>query len=731
MRLERLTHWCYKHRWTVLVTWIVALLAFSVIGKAAGGALDKSFSGQNTESQRAYDLLKSRFPAQSGDTFDVVVHSTSGVRSPAVQAQTQKLLQDLSHTQHVTGVRSFTDPAAAQQVSKDGTIGYATVQLDVRTDKVSKTLSQHWADTAKAASGHGVQYELGGWPIEQGQQGSGSTPTELIGVLAAIVILLIAFGSLLATGLPILTALSGIGIGLAIVELLAHVMKVPVFAPQVASMIGIGVGIDYALFILTRYRQGLAKGKDPEGAVLEAANTAGRAVLFAGTIVVISLLGMFLMRFSFLNGLALGASAAVAMVMLASITLLPATLGFAGRNIDKFSIPFLHRKEGDHRQTMAWRWSREIQRYPWAAALVSVAVLIVLALPLFSMHLGNADAGNDLPSQTTRKAYDLLAKGFGPGYNGPLVVAVDLSAPGSQRVLVPLHDDLAKVPGVVFVTPPQMNPKGDAAIVNVIPATSPQSVTTEKLVHHLRDDVIPVAVKGTGAKVDVGGATAIGIDVSNTIGRRLPYFIAAVIALSFVLLMCVFRSVVVAFKAAIMNLLSIGAAYGLVVAVFQWGWAKSLFGVEKGPVESWVPMMLFAVLFGLSMDYEVFLISRIREEWLRTGNNAESVADGLAATARVITAAAAIMIAVFLSFVLQDLRVLKMVGFGLAAAVFIDATIVRMVLVPATMELLGNANWWLPRWLDRALPRVNVEGEHAAEVEAAVRAEDREELPVG
>ncbi len=711
MGLERLTHWCYRRRWAVLVTWIVALVAMSVIGQAAKGAYDKSFSGQNTESQRAYDLLKERFPTQSGDTFDVVIHAPGGVRTPAVQQQTAQLLQQLQATRHVTSARSpfAPDVTAARQVSQDGTIAYATVQLDVRTDKVTKSEASHWIDQAKAASRDGVQFELGGWPVEQGVQNNGGGATELVGILAAIVILLIAFGSLLAMGLPILTALSGIGIGLAIVELLAHVMKVPEFAPQVASMIGIGVGIDYALFIVTRYRQALAAGRDPQASVLEAATTAGRAVLFAGTTVVISLLGMFLMRFSFLNGLALGASAAVAMVMLASITLLPAVLGFAGTNIDKFSIPFLHRKEDDHRTTLAWRWSREVQRYPWPTALVSLAVLVVLALPLFSIHLGSADAGNDLPSTTTRKAYDLLAKGFGPGHNGPLVLAADLSKPGSVKVLGPLEQQLRTVPGIAAVAPPQVNPQGNAAIVSVIPTTSPQDVKTEKLVHHLRDDVIPGVVKGTGATVDVGGTTAVVIDMSATIGARLPWFIGAVIALSFLLLMCVFRSVVVALKAAVMNVLSIGAAYGLVVAVFQWGWAKSLFGIEKGPIEAWVPMMLFAILFGLSMDYEVFLISRIREEWLRTGDNAQSVVDGLAMTARVITAAAAIMIAVFLSFVLGDLRVLKMVGFGLAAAVFIDATIVRMVLVPATMELLGNANWWLPRWLDRLLPRVAVE----------------------
>ena len=711
MRLERLTRWCYRHRRAVLVTWIVALVAMSVIGQSAKGAFDRSFSGQNTESQRAYDLLKTRFPSQSGDTFDVVVRADAGVRDPAVQARFDSLMQQLRTTKHVTGTQSpfGTDPATARQISADGKVAYGAVQLDVRTDKVTKSAASHWIDQAKAASGNGATFELGGWPIEMGvQQNPGGT--ELIGVAAAVVILLIAFGSLLAMGLPLLTALTGIGIGLAIVELLAHVMKVPEFAPQLASMIGIGVGIDYALFIVTRYRQALARGKDPEAAVIESATTAGRAVLFAGTTVVISLLGMFLMRFTFLNGLALGASAAVAMVMLASITLLPAVLGFAGRNIDKFSIPFLHRKEGDHRRTIAFRWSREIQRYPWQAALASFVLLIALALPLLSIHLGNADAGNDLANTTTRKAYDALATGFGPGHNGPLVLAADVSAPGSQQVLGPLGHQLAGVPGVVAVSQPRMNDRQNAAIITVIPSTSPQDVKTEKLVNHLRHDVIPSVVRGTGARVDVGGTTAIGIDMAGTIGRRLPYFIGAVIALSFLLLMCVFRSVVVAVKAAIMNLLSIGAAYGLVVAVFQWGWGKSFFGVEKGPVEAWVPTMLFAVLFGLSMDYEVFLISRIREEWLKSGDNAASVADGLATTARVITAAAAIMIAVFLSFVLADLRVLKMVGFGLAAAVFIDATIVRMVLVPATMELLGNANWWLPRWLDRVLPRVNVEG---------------------
>jgi RND superfamily putative drug exporter len=410
-------------------------------------------------------------------------------------------------------------------------------------------------------------------------------------------------------------------------------------------------------------------------------------------------------------GLALGAVATVAFVVLGSVTLLPALLGFCGRAIDRLRVPGLHRRGSSGRRTLSWRWSRVVQRHPWAAAFVSLIVLVTIALPLFSMHLAFTDDGNAPATLTTRKAYDLLAQGFGPGSNGPLVLAVQ--TPSSDGAAVArLGQAIEQSPGVAFVQPARSSPRGDTAVLVVIPKTSPQDSRTQDLVHNLRQSVIPSAVRGTDLAVLVGGFTAVGVDSSTDLSHRLPWVIGLVVGLSFVLLMMVFRSIAVPVKAAIMNLLSIGAAYGVVVAVFQWGWLGGVIGIGKtGPVDPWVPLFLFTILFGLSMDYEVFLLSRIREEFLRTGDNATAVADGLAATARVITAAAAIMVCVFGSFIINDpIRVLKLFGLGLATAVLVDATLVRMVLVPATMELLGGANWWLPRWLDRLLPTVDVEG---------------------
>ncbi|MFN2590736.1 MAG: MMPL family transporter, partial [Actinomycetota bacterium] len=521
------------------------------------------------------------------------------------------------------------------------------------------------------------------------------------------------FGSVLAMGLPILTALFGIGIGLSLVLLFANFLSVPNFTPQMASMIGIGVGIDYALFIVTRYRQGLEGGLDPERAVLTAMATAGRAVVFAGVVVVISFLGILLMGFDFVEGLAVGGAATVFVTMVASITLLPAVLGFVGRNIDKLHIPRLRRTERTGRTSGWYRWSRLIQRRPLATGLAGLAVLVALTIPLFSLQLGVADAGNNPESFSSRRAYDLLSEGFGPGFNGRMILAAEINSPADFETLATLAGQLRRTPGVAAVSPPISSPEGNAAVLQLFPTTAPQDVATTELVHRLRDDVIPRATRGTDLHVLVGGLTAIFADFSDQAGERLPTLIAVVIGLSFLLLMAVFRSVVVPLKAAIMNLLSIGASYGVLVAVFQWGWLKDLIGIGRpGPIEAWVPMMLFTILFGLSMDYEIFLLSRIREDFLRTRDNATSAANGVAATGRVITAAAAIMVAVFLSFVLGfDIRQIKLFGLGLAVAVFVDATLVRMVLVPATMELLGNANWWFPRWLSRWVPRIGIEHE--------------------
>jgi len=512
-------------------------------------------------------------------------------------------------------------------------------------------------------------------------------------------------------GLPILTALFGIGIGLSLVLFFANFISVPNFTPQIASMIGIGVGIDYALFIVTRYRQGLHDGRDPQDATTLAMATAGRAVVFAGTIVVISLLGLLLMGFDFVQGIAIGSAAAVFVTMLASITLLPAILGFVGRNIDRFHIPIFGGRTPVPGQGFWFRWSRLIQRRPIATGAVGLVAVGLLIVPLFSMRLGAADAGNDPPSLTTRRAYDLLSEGFGPGFNGPLLLAARIPGPQGVEALSRLAETLKNTPGIAAVSPPIPNPHGDTAILTVYPTTSPQDAATSDLVHRLRDQVIPNTMGSTGIHVLVGGITAVFVDFAAKIAQRLPILIGVVILLSFVLLMMVFRSILVPVKAAIMNLLSIGAAYGVIVAVFQWGWGASIFGIgQTGPIESWIPMMMFTILFGLSMDYEIFLLSRIREEYLRTRDNGLAVANGVASTGRVITAAAAVMIAVFMSFVVGfDLRQIKEIGLGLAVAILIDATLIRMIVVPATMEVLGDLNWWFPKPLERWVPRLGVE----------------------
>jgi RND superfamily putative drug exporter len=712
MMLERLARWSYAHRWRMLILWIVALVGIGFLGAKAGGDYSNNFSLPGAESQRAFDLLKARFPQVSGDTADIVFKASQGVNDPQVKAGMEGYLAQAAKLPKVASVTDPYTAEGARNISADGKIAFAEVQFTVQAADVTKAEVDRLEELGRAAAGPGVDIEFGGQVIAESQfEPPGGA--ELVGIIAAILILLITFGSLLAMGLPVMTALFGIGIGLSLLLLSANFLNVPNFTPQVASMIGIGVGIDYALFIVTRYRQGLHDGLDPEGAVVLAMTTSGRAVIFAGTIVVISLLGILLMGFSFVQGIAVGGAAAVFVTMLAAITLLPAVLGFVGRNIDKLHIPRLRRVEHAEDRGFWYRWSRLIQRRPLTAGLAGLIAVVVLALPLFSMRLGAADAGNDPSSLTTRRAYDLLTEGFGPGFNGPLLLVAELPGPGAAQALQGLTSLVQSTPDVAFVAPPFQNPAGNTAIITVYPKTSPQDAATSDLVHRLRDQVVPQATRGTGMNVFVGGITAIFVDFAAKIGSRLPILIGVVILLSFLLLMAVFRSILVPVKAAVMNLLSIGAAYGVMVAVFQFGWGNRIIGVDKtGPIEAWIPMMMFTILFGLSMDYEIFLLSRVREEYLRTRVNATSVADGVALTGRVITAAAAIMIAVFLSFVLGfDIRQIKEIGLGLAVAVLIDATLIRMVLVPSTMELLGDANWWFPQWLNRVVPRIAVERE--------------------
>jgi RND superfamily putative drug exporter len=691
--LGSLARTCYRHRRIVLVLWIIGFIGAIV----AGGALKGDYSTQGrlpgTDTQSAYDLLKKDFPQRHGDEGQIVFADVTKDRGA--------IDEYLAQVKDVKGVIDV-EPLRISEGGKIAVAGITTANNSgshpTQTATAIKDLA---ADTIEK---QGVEVEFAGnWFGENTMPAS-----EIVGVLAAIIVLLIAFGSLIAMGLPILTALIGIGISLAGVGVLANVFTTPDFAPQVAAMIGLGVGIDYALFIVTRYREALHRTNNPEAAVLEAMTTSGRAVVFAGFTVMVSVLGMLLMGLNFLHGLAVGTSLAVVIAVLAAITLLPALLGFVGFTIDKFKVG---RRKPKESQGMWHRWARFVQRRPAPIAIIGFVVLIVIALPMLSLRLGSADASNDKAGSTTYNAYHLIADGFGAGANGPVLIVADTSKQGSADALPALIDDLRKVPGVAAVTPPQPNDAGTAALATLFPAAGPQSERTEALVHNLRDNVVPRATNGTGLSVFLGGQTAGAIDFSDTIGSRLPIFIGAVLVLSFLLLMLVFRSVLVPLKAVLMNLLSIGAAYGVIVAAFQFGWGGSILGVSAGPIEAWVPMMIFAIVFGLSMDYEVFLISAIREHYDRSGDNAQAVADGLESTARVITAAALIMVFVFGSFVVSDIRALKLIGLGLAVAVAIDASIVRVILVPATMELLGNANWWLPRWLDKILPKINVEGE--------------------
>jgi RND superfamily putative drug exporter len=719
--LRRVALWCCRRRRVVVAAWIVALVGISVLSQTIGGGLLKTFSLPGTESQRAFDVLGREFQ-RKGDTGDLVfeVKGAGDVRAPAVRAEIEPVFATLRKQPHVVSVTSPYEPAGARFIARDGKIAYAEILFDVQANDVPVDLAKHLRSVAQDANTGRLQVELGGSMFTDQTQPA----SEAIGILAAILILLLAFGSLLAMGLPIMTAMFGIGIGLAIVNLLAKVIDVPSFAPQVTAMIGIGVGIDYALFIATRYRESLHDGAEPEDAVVYAIDTSGRAVLFAGSTVVISLLGLFLIGVSFIRGLAVGASLAVLFVMAAAITLLPAVLGFVGHTIDRFALPSARRPRPVEQSFWA-RWSRTLQARPWPAAIAGLVILVVLAVPFLSLRLGVADAGNDPSKFTTRRAYDLLSQGFGPGFNGPLLLASEVHTPADLDAAARLGQAIARDPDVAQVSPPIPSANGKGVLLQVVAKGSPQDESTTKLVHRLRDSIVPSATRGSTLDVHVGGQTAVGVDLADTLGQRLPYMFLAILLFSFVLLMLVFRSLLVPLKAVIMNLLSIGASYGVIVAIFQWGWARNLVGIGKeGPIEAWVPMMLFAIVFGLSMDYEVFLLSRIKEEYDRDHDNAVAVAHGLAKTARLITAAAAIMICVFGSFVLSDMRVLKLVGFGLAFAVFIDATVVRLVLVPATMELLGDRNWWFPSWLEW-LPRVQIEG-----TAAPVPVEVREPQPV-
>lgn len=706
--LDRWGRWATRRPWWVLAAWLATttLLALSAHSLYQGTVSSLTVSG--AESQDAVEVLQRSFPQMAGDYLDVVFSAPDGVHSPEVRGRAEALLDQLSAIPGVVGLSSPFGPTG--MVSEDGTVAIARLLFADAADDVPAATARAVEELVGSARTADLAVEMGG-PVAAAQEREGPNESTMLGLLSAAIVLFVLFRSLVPSLLPIVSSLAGLAVGFTAIFSMTAFVDLSKFAPNIAAMLGLGVGIDYALFIVARYWEGVRSGRDTQDAVGIAMATAGKSVLFAGSVVITSLLGLGLMGIPFVAWLGVAASVMVAATMLTALTLLPALLGLVG--------PLLASKQrmrgaqgaetarAPHHESGWFRLGHAIMRRPYLFFVISGTVLVILSVPALDLRLGSADAGSNPESSTTRRAYDLVTGGFGPGVNGPLQVVVQGAAP---EELEQVRLGIAQTPNVRSVGVPLANPSGDTAVLSVIPFTSPQASETADLVHRLRGHVLPGVLEGD-TQVYVGGATARAIDIAERIAARLPVFFGLVIGISFLLLVMVFRSLVIPIKAALMNLLSIGAAYGVVVAVFQWGWGMGLVGISQpGPVESFLPMMLFAVLFGLSMDYEVFLISRIREEYLDSHDNAESVARGLAATAGVITAAAAIMILVFLSFVLNDQRVVKEFGLGLAVAVFVDATIVRLLLVPATMQLMGHWNWWLPAWLDRLLPRISVDG---------------------
>jgi len=711
--MVNIARWTMRHRRTVVIAWIVAAVGIFAVSNSVGKKTASSFTLPGTGSQQAVDLLQGHFPAQAGDADQIVFHAKAGkLTDSADRAAIAATLKRVAALDHVTSVVS---PYARGQhsISADGTIGFATVNFDERANALPKTAVDKVITTAESARSATLDVQLGGQAIEQAQQASLGFAT-VVGIAAAILILLISFGSFSAMGLPIATALLGLGAGIGVINLASHAIDMPSFATELALMIGLGVGVDYALFIVTRFRENYrTNGGDVEQAVEAAINTSGRAVLFAGATVVIALLGMFALGVSLLSGAAVAASIGVVVVMAASLTLLPAFLGLMGPRIGRVGRRQAAR-EADGTTPAFWlRWGQRVQRRPALTAIAATALMLALAAPALGLRLASSDAANDPAGQTTRHAFDLLANGFGPGSNGPLQVAVALPRAHDSAALAELTHTLGNTPGIASVAPPQLNATGTTAAVVAYPTTSPQSSQTSDLVTRLRNTVIPPIERSTGARVYVGGATAAQVDFSHVLSSKLPVFIGVVIAVAALLLLVVFRSLVIPVQAAVMNLLSIGASLGIVQAVFERGWLGGLFGAQIGPIDAFIPVLAFAIVFGLSMDYEVFLVSRVHEEWQARRDASAAVREGLARTGRVITAAAAVMVAVFGAFAISGDRVLAMFGLAMASAVLLDAIVVRMLLLPAVLQLLGRTTWALPRWLDRRLPRVAIEAESA------------------
>jgi putative drug exporter of the RND superfamily len=706
-RLTRLAEYACKHRGRMVLGWIVAAVVIIGVGSSLAGEYKADYDTPNSESKAASDLTKQRFDGYSGQEIYVVwkFPGAGGAKGPGATERMNAFFRQAEKVKNIA-------PHTAIRVSDDGKIATSTLPMTVPGWDFKKAQGKELIDAAEAHDGDGLDIKLGGDPIYAAQ--SQSSP-EGLGFLGAAIVLLIAFGSVVAAGLPLAIALIGLGISSGgLIVLLANVIDVPDWTTAVSGLIGIGVGIDYSLLVLTRFRAALDEGKTRHNAVVESVVTAGRSVIIAGCTVVIAVLGLCLTGLDYMYGVAISTSLAVLVMAAASISLLPALLAYLGPRVDKLRLPLIGRRrrpqQATNGESPAARWSHAVQRRPWTAAIVATVILVALALPALGMRLGFPDAGNDPPDTMTRQAYDLNTEGFGAGTNGPIVVAADLPNASAKSDLDPFVAAVRKDPNVAYVAAPRVNRAGDAALITVIPKSSPQDQATSDLVNRMRDDIVPQTLGTSGVTAHIGGVTAALEDQSDYMTGRMPLFIAGVVGLSFLLLLVAFHSPLISLKAGLMNLLSVSAAYGVMTLAAKGGGFSNLIGIDhEVPVAPFMPVMMFAILFGLSMDYEVFLVSRIREEYLKHGDTRVAIADGLAKTARVITAAAAIMVVVFLAFLAAPDVFLKLFGIGLAAAIFLDATLVRMVLVPAVMQLLGDRNWWIPSWLEKVLPRLDVE----------------------
>ncbi|MGW0393088.1 MMPL family transporter [Streptomyces sp. NPDC003042] len=716
--MAAIARWCMRHRLVTVLIWLFALGGTAAAATAAGTSFSNDYEVPGTESGQAHALLRDGFPGQGGDT-DTVVWRTPDHQTARAPDVEQRMTRALHAIAALPGVGSVAgpygaDPESAARISRDGRTAYAVVTFDRAADSVPKAQAQAVVDAAKneATRADGLQVELGGRAIGLTEAPSAHL-AEVIGVAIAALVLFLAFGSLAASLLPIATALVSVGSAYFGITLLGHAMPVADFAPMLGTLVGLGVGIDYALFIVTRHRKGLGRGLAVDEAAESAVSTTGRAVVFAGATVCIALLGMLVLRLKFLNGVAVAASLTVVLTVAASVTLLPALLSFIGMRALSRRERRKLAAEGPRSEPptgFAARWSAFVERRPKLLGAFATLVMVVLALPTLFLHLGTSDQGNNPAASTTRKAYDLLAEGFGPGTNGPLTVVARVDGAGARVAVDRLAEALRRTDGVASAGPAVFNRSGDTAVLTVVPDFAPQSRATSELVDTLREDVIPRAGRGSSMEVHVGGVTAGYDDFAEVIVGKLPLFVGVVIALGCALLLLAFRSIGIPLKAAAMNVAAVASSFGVVVAIFQWGWGSEAMGLgSAGPIEPFLPVIMVSVLFGLSMDYQVFLVSRMYEEWLATGDNQRAVRVGLAETSRVINSAAVIMIAVFLAFVLSGDRIIAMFGIALAAAVALDAFVLRTLLVPALMHLLGGANWWLPAWLDRRLPRISIE----------------------